>query len=285
MQVTEDPFHSNMISLRVRWKKTTPLSLTSWSFCSRVLFMVILHQVFLQTRKSWSSLVILSYPSLCRPMRKTVLLPPNIPESVPEGPSQVHETPISSRPQRDWKPPSRFMYYSAGKPFSCSNVFNVPISHHQLWYCLNLPGSGYLLLIHPVQWCYLSHHQCCFTTTNPHPHLQPSFEQLLQYRCHICLQQDQCLHSTRAIGLLNVLLKETLWTVNFQSIVSWYYDFELFRWAILLLSFDYTSWSPHWWQVSYLRGLAISRDHWLVQVLKTLACMQQSSEQIGYNKD
>ena len=45
-------------------------------FCSRVLFMVILHQVLPQARKRWSMLVILSYPSLCRPMKKTVLLPP-----------------------------------------------------------------------------------------------------------------------------------------------------------------------------------------------------------------
>ena len=35
----------------------------------------LLHRVFLQTRKSCSSLVIQSYPSLCRPMRTTVLLP------------------------------------------------------------------------------------------------------------------------------------------------------------------------------------------------------------------
>ena len=72
----KDPFHSNMISLRVRRKKTVLLSLTSWSFCSRVLFMVILHQVLPQARKRWSMLVIPSYPSLCRPMRKTVLIPP-----------------------------------------------------------------------------------------------------------------------------------------------------------------------------------------------------------------
>ena len=76
-----------------------------------------------------------SYPELPQPMQaheKDSVTSPNLPESVPEShpqvyetptlSPQVHETPIFSRPQRDRKPPSRFMYYSAGEPFSCSNV-------------------------------------------------------------------------------------------------------------------------------------------------------------------
>ena len=151
---------------------------------------------------------------------------PNLPESVPEIPPQVHETPTLPRPQRARKPPSRFMYYSAGKPFSCSNVF--PISHHQQWYRLNLPGSGYLLLIHPSQWCHLSHHQCCFTTANPHPYHQLSSEQLLQYRCHICLQQDQCLYSSKSIWVTECTVERH--TVNCQLhkcclLVLWFWTF------------------------------------------------------------
>ena len=77
-------------------------------------------------------MVNVSYPELPQPVQaheKDSVNSPNVPESVPESPPQVHETPTLPRPQRARKPPSRFMYYSAGKPFSCSSVFtNFPPS-------------------------------------------------------------------------------------------------------------------------------------------------------------
>ena len=57
-------------------------------------------------------LVIVSYPKLPQPVQahaEDSVTSPNLPESVPESPPQVHETATSSRAQRDQKPPSRFM--------------------------------------------------------------------------------------------------------------------------------------------------------------------------------
>ena len=58
-------------------------------------------------------LVIISYPELPQPVQnheKDSVTSPNLPESVPESPPQVHEIPTSSRTQRDRKPLSTFMY-------------------------------------------------------------------------------------------------------------------------------------------------------------------------------
>ena len=113
-------------------------------------------------------MVNVSYPELPQPVQaheKDSVNSPNLPESVPESPPQVHETPTLPRPQRAQKPPSRFMYYSAGKPFSCSNVFT------------NFPPSAVIPPKPPWFWVPTPHPS--FPMMSPHPppmlfyHYQP----------------------------------------------------------------------------------------------------------------
>ena len=110
-------------------------------------------------------MVNVSYPKLPQPVQaheKDSVTSPNLPESVPESPPQiyetptsspqVHETPTLSRPQRDRKPPSRFMYYSAGEPFSCSNVFtNFPpsavIPPKPPWFWVPTPHPSFPMML------------------------------------------------------------------------------------------------------------------------------------------
>ena len=110
-------------------------------------------------------MVSVSYPELPQPVqahKKDSVTSPNLPESVPESPPQVcetptsspqvHETPTFSRPQRDRKPPSRFMYYSAGEPFSCGNVFaNFPssavIQPKPPWFWVPTPHPSFPMML------------------------------------------------------------------------------------------------------------------------------------------
>ena len=110
-------------------------------------------------------MVNVSYPELPQPVQahgKDSVTSPNLLESVPESPPQVYETPTSSpqvhetptlsRPQRDRKPPSRFMYSSAGKPYSCSNVFtNFPpsavIPPKPLWFWVPTPHPFFPMML------------------------------------------------------------------------------------------------------------------------------------------
>ena len=110
-------------------------------------------------------MVNVSYPELPQPVQaheKDSVTSPNLAESVPESPPQVYETPTSSprvhetptlpRPQRARKPPSRFMYYSAGEPFSCSNVFtNFPpsavIPPKPPWFWVPTPHPSFPMML------------------------------------------------------------------------------------------------------------------------------------------
>ena len=120
-------------------------------------------------------MVNVSYPELPQPVQaheKDCVTSPNLPESVPESPPQVyetptlsprvyetptlsprvHESPTLSRPQRARKPPSRFMYYSAGEPFSCSNVFiNFPpsavIPPKPPWFWVPTPHPSFPMML------------------------------------------------------------------------------------------------------------------------------------------
>ena len=171
-------------------------------------------------------LVIPSYPSLCRPMRKTVLLPPTY-LSLYQRVLQKYMRPPLSHDHKETENHHQGLC-TIQQENHLAAVMCLPISHHQQWYHLNLPGSGYLHLIHPSQWCYLSYHQCCFTTTNPHPYPQPSSEQLLQHRCHICLQQHQCLYFSKSSWVTECTVERN--TVNCQLhkcclLVLWFWTF------------------------------------------------------------
>ena len=142
-------------------------------------------------------LVIVSNPELPEPVQaheKDSVTSPNLPESVLESPPQVHDTPTSSQPQKYRRQPSRFTYYSAGEPFSRSNVFT------------SLPPQA--VILPKPSWFWVPTSQPSFPMMLPQPppmlfchcppHPQPSLEQLLQYRFHICLQQYQCLYSSKS---------------------------------------------------------------------------------------
>ena len=126
----------------------------------------------------------------------------------PLYPPQLHETSTFSRPQRDQKPPSRFMYYSAGEPFSCSNVFtNSPpsavIPPKPLWFWVPTPSilpndvtSATTNVVLPLP------------APTPIPNcLQNSYSST--DAIFVCNRTNACIPA-RAVELLNVLLKETL---------------------------------------------------------------------------
>ena len=109
-------------------------------------------------------LVIVSYSQLSQPVQaheKDSVTFPNLAESVPESPPQVHETP-TSRPQRDRRPLQRFMYCSGGEPFSCSNVFtNLPppvvIPPKPPWFWVLTSQSSFPMLLPqppPMLFCH-----------------------------------------------------------------------------------------------------------------------------------